>query len=89
MLPRTARTMLSRFAPQHYLTGFGNEVRLGDIGEIKRNGRAVMHVQSQGGGGLMQVRWRGAALAQFDGHRWFSPAGPDLKSCTSSTASRR
>jgi transglutaminase-like putative cysteine protease len=79
VLPRTARTMLSRFAPRHYLTGFGNEVRLGDLGEIKRNGRAVMHVKSQGGGGLMQVRWRGAALAKFDGHRWFSPAGPDEK----------
>jgi hypothetical protein len=79
VLPRTARTMLSRFAPHRYLTGFGNEVRLGDIGEIKRNGRAVMHIRSQGGGGLMQVRWRGAALAKFDGHRWFSLSGPEEK----------
>jgi transglutaminase-like putative cysteine protease len=79
VLPRTARSMLGRFAPQHYLTGFGNEVRLGDLGEIKRSGRAVMHVRSAGGSGLMQVRWRGASLSHFDGHRWFSPSGPEIK----------
>ncbi len=79
VLPRTARSMLGRFAPQHYLTGFGSEVRLGDLGVIKRSGRAVMHIRSAGGAGLMQVHWRGAALSQFDGHRWFSGPEPDLR----------
>ncbi len=79
VLPRTARSMLGKFAPQHYLTGFGSEVRLGDLGEIKRSGRAVMHIRSAVGAGLMQVRWRGAALSQFDGHRWFSAPGPEMK----------
>ncbi len=79
VLPRTARAMFGKFAPQNYLTGFGNEVRLGDLGKIKRSGRAVMHIRSAGGVGLMQVRWRGGALSQFDGQRWFNAPGPDLR----------
>jgi transglutaminase-like putative cysteine protease len=76
VLPRTARAALERFVPQRYrLPGFSNEVRLGQIGEIKQSSAPVMHVRSYGGEGLLQVRWRGAALTQFDGKRWFNPPG--------------
>ncbi len=38
-----------------------------------------MHIRSANGAGLMQVRWRGAALSQFDGHRWFSSSERDVR----------
>src|SRR5262249_35749677 len=78
VLPRTARAALSRFAPgPFHLTGFSNQVRLGEIGVIKRSGRAVMHVRAEGGLPLTHVRWRGATLTRFDGSRWFNPPAPE------------
>ena len=76
ILPRTARAALERFVPQRYhMPGFANGITLGQIGEIKRNSAAVMHIQTDPpGDGLMSVRWRGAALSRFDGRRWDNPA---------------
>ena len=74
VLPRTARAAFERFVPQRYrLTGFSNSVTLGEIGEIKQSSAAVMHVRSYQGEGFLPVKWRGAALAEFDGTRWFNP----------------
>jgi transglutaminase-like putative cysteine protease len=74
VLPRTARAALQRFAPQRYhIPGFANEVKLGEIGEIKLRGTPVMHIRAYDGGRFLAVRWRGAALAKFDGTRWFNP----------------
>src|SRR5208282_4643077 len=79
VLPRTARAALERFVPQRYhLTGFSNVVTLGQIGEIKKNGAPVMHVRSYQGEGLLQVYWRGAALADFDGKTWSNPPEGDV-----------
>ncbi len=79
VLPRTARAALARFVPQRYhLAGFSNVVTLGEIGEIKRSSAPVMHVRSYQGEGLLQVRWRGTSLAEFDGRRWFNPPGGDV-----------
>ncbi|MGH9592279.1 MAG: DUF3488 domain-containing protein, partial [Bryobacteraceae bacterium] len=76
VLPRTARAALQRFAPERYhIPGFANEVRLGEIGEIKLRSTPVMHIRAYPRGGFLAVRWRGAALAQFDGTRWFNPPG--------------
>ncbi|MGD1094066.1 MAG: DUF3488 and transglutaminase-like domain-containing protein [Bryobacteraceae bacterium] len=76
VLPRTARAALDRFVPQRYhLTGFSNVVTLGEIGEIKRSSAAVMHVRSYQSDGLLEVRWRGTALADFDGRQWSNPPG--------------
>ena len=73
ILPRTARAALGRFAPQRqHLAGFSNSVTLGEIGEIKRNSTPVMHVRSYQGEGFLPVKWRGSALAEFDGRRWFN-----------------
>ena len=78
VLPRTARAALERFVPQQYrLTGFSNSVTLGEIGEIKQSMQPVMHVRSYQREGFLPVRWRGAALAMFDGKRWFNPEGQD------------
>src|SRR5580704_7952140 len=76
VLPRTARAALDRFVPQRYhLTGFSNVVTLGEIGEIKRSSATVMHVRSYQSDGLLEVRWRGTALADFDGRQWSNPPG--------------
>jgi len=72
VLPRTARAALERFVPARYhLPGFANEVTLGQLGEIKQSSAPVMHIQKYRGEGLLDVRWRGAALTEFDGKRWF------------------
>jgi hypothetical protein len=76
VLPRTARAVLKNFAPERYhIPGFANEVKLGEIGEIKLRSTPVMHIRAYPGGGFLAVRWRGAALAKFDGTRWFNPPG--------------
>jgi len=78
VLPRTARAAFERFAPARYhLTGFSNNVTLGEIGRIKQSSAPVMHVRSYQGEGFLPVRWRGAALAEFDGQRWFNPQGQE------------
>jgi transglutaminase-like putative cysteine protease len=78
VLPRTARAAFERFVPQRYhLPGFANEVTLGQIGEIKQNSAPVMHVHRYNGEGMLDVRWRGAALTEFTGKVWFNSPGKD------------
>ena len=78
ILPRTARAAFARLGPPGIrLTGFSNSVTLGEIGQIKQNNTPVMHVRSYQNEGFLPVKWRGAALAEFDGTRWFNPPEPD------------
>lgn len=74
ILPRTADAALSRLAahPIH-LPGFSNEVTLGEIGEIKTSSRPIMHVRIFSRETLAGLKWRGAALTEFDGKRWSNP----------------
>jgi hypothetical protein len=74
LLPRTARAALQHILSHRYhLAGFSNEVTLGEIGEIKKQDTPVMHVKM---GAMLErqsaLHWRGSALSQFDGHRWFN-----------------
>jgi transglutaminase-like putative cysteine protease len=74
VLPRTARAAFQRLIPRRYhLPGFANEVTLGEIGEIKQSSTPVMHVMPYSGGSVLNARWRGSSLAEFDGKRWFNP----------------
>ncbi len=76
VLPRTARALLQNVAPDRYhIPGFTNEVKLGEIGQIKLRGTPVMHIRAYPRGGFLAARWRGAVLAKFDGTRWFNPKG--------------
>ena len=74
LLPRTAEAAFSRLiSHRFYLPGFSSEVTLGEFGEIKTASRPVMHIRifsSETPGGL---KWRGRALAEFDGKRWSEP----------------
>jgi hypothetical protein len=54
------------------MTGFTENVELGQIGEIKKNSQVVMRVQTGKPLGYNLLRWRGIALTTFDGKRWSS-----------------
>lgn len=57
-------------------TGFSDRVRLGEVGEIKKNESVVMRVQFTRNGKLYRpdskVLWRGVALDHYDGNTWSS-----------------
>jgi hypothetical protein len=77
ILPRTARAALSWITPSmSRVSGFGNEVVLGQSGPIRRSSEVVMHYQFKGGVRPIGLRWRGTALAEFDGLRWFNTQQP-------------
>src|SRR5208282_3167289 len=64
---------LSRAGMQSTLmSGFTDNVELGEIGEIKKNTAVVMRVKTGNPVNYPLLRWRGIALTNFDGHRWFS-----------------
>ena len=76
LIPRFTAGYLGGFNLQPSLmSGFSDNVELGQIGEIKKNRRVVMRVRVEGGPARMRnVRWRGIALTTFDGKRWFTGA---------------
>ncbi|HLZ11752.1 MAG TPA: DUF3488 and transglutaminase-like domain-containing protein [Candidatus Acidoferrum sp.] len=54
------------------MSGFSDDVELGEIGEIKKNTAVVLHVQTGEPVEYDRLRWRGIALATFDGAKWSS-----------------
>jgi transglutaminase-like putative cysteine protease len=72
--PRFSAGYLGRASLQPTLmTGFSDDVELGQIGEIKKNSAVVMRVRTGKPVGFPLLRWRGIALSNFDGKRWYSP----------------
>jgi protein-glutamine gamma-glutamyltransferase len=72
--PRFSAGYLSRANLQPSLmTGFTDDVELGQIGEIKKNPTVVMRVKTGRPVGYSMLRWRGIALSTFDGKRWTTP----------------
>jgi len=71
--PRFSAGYLGRasFSPS-LMSGFTENVELGQIGEIKKNSAVVMRVQTGKPIGYDRLRWRGIALTTFDGKRWTS-----------------
>src|ERR1035437_4930522 len=75
ILPRTAEAAFSRLiAHRVFLPGFSNQVNLGDIGEIKTSSRPMMHIRIWSALAVAPMKWRGAALSDFDGKRWTDPS---------------
>jgi len=69
--PRFSAGYMGRTNLQHSLmTGFSDDVELGQIGEIKKNATVVMRVKTGQPVGYPLLRWRGIALSTFDGKRW-------------------
>ena len=73
-LPRTARAAFQHFVSHRYhLVGFSNHVMLGEIGEVKKESVPVMHVKmDRPEDRSLALKWRGAALAEFNGRAWFN-----------------
>src|SRR5438046_3022168 len=73
-VPRFTAGYLGRasFSPS-LMSGFTENVELGQIGEIKKNSTVVMRVQTGKPVNYDRLRWRGIALTTFDGRRWSSP----------------
>ncbi len=71
--PRFSAGYFGRVSLQPSLmTGFSDDVELGQIGKIKKNSAVVMRVKTAQFSGRGRVRWRGIALTTFDGKRWFT-----------------
>src|SRR5207245_5174152 len=55
-----------------FVSGFSNDVNLGQIGVIQQSSAVVMHVTIEGGAvDAQNLKWRGTALEKFDGQRWY------------------
>ncbi len=75
VLPRTTRAALQAWIdPRYHLTGFSNQVVLGQIGEIRMRREPVMHVRVEGNDSIEGIKWRGAALVEFNGRAWQTKA---------------
>jgi len=74
-VPRVSTGYLGAYAPGGQLaTGFGDSVRLGQIGEIQQSNSMVMHAQIEGDtSGAYDLKWRGLTLSLFDGRNWSNP----------------
>src|SRR5713101_4110689 len=73
LFPRFTAGYFGRANPlPSLMTGFSDEVELGQIGEIKKNSAVVMRVKTGLFGASYRLRWRGIALTTFDGKRWSS-----------------
>jgi transglutaminase-like putative cysteine protease len=75
LLPRMSAGYLGAYSfGTDFSSGFSDRVQLGQIGQIQQSNAVVMHVQIDGDtGGRYDLRWRGVALAHFDGHAWSNP----------------
>src|SRR5437764_3171058 len=78
--PRFSAGYMGRvsFSPS-LMTGFTEDVELGQIGEIKKSSTVVMRVETDKPIGYEWLRWRGIALTTVDGKRWSSNAGKPQK----------
>jgi protein-glutamine gamma-glutamyltransferase len=74
VIPRVHAGYLSGFNLQPSLiSGFSDDVELGEIGQIKSSNAVVMRIKVQGDPALAQdVHWRGIVLTTFDGRRWYT-----------------
>ena len=72
VLPRMSAGYMGAYSfGTDFSTGFSDRVQLGRIGQIQQSNAVVMHVQIDGDKvGTYDLRWRGVALADFDGHSW-------------------
>lgn len=73
LIPRFSTGYMSALNLQPtMMTGFSEEMTLGTIGQIQQNPSVVMRIKVDGNPAqAADIHWRGMALTQFDGKRWF------------------
>lgn len=76
LIPRFTTGYLSAFNLRPTLmTGFSDNVTLGEIGRIQQDSSVVMRIHVDGNPATGQdIHWRGIVLTTFDGRHWFNPA---------------
>src|SRR5579883_1931183 len=80
LIPRTARAAALWFpSSSHGITGFTNRIDLGRFGEIVKDDRTVMRVRPYSSAMPLNLKWRGAALSDFDGKVWTEPLTTGLR----------
>jgi protein-glutamine gamma-glutamyltransferase len=79
LIPRFTTGYLSAFNLRpNLMTGFTDDVTLGEIGQIQQNTSVVMRIHVYGDPARAQdVHWRGIVLTNFDGKHWFTPPWRD------------
>jgi len=76
VIPRFTTGYLSALNLQPALmTGFSDNVTLGEIGQIQKSSSVVMRIRIDGDSRKGEdIHWRGIGLTTFDGKRWFTPS---------------
>ncbi|MCE5308931.1 MAG: DUF3488 and transglutaminase-like domain-containing protein [Acidobacteriales bacterium] len=78
VLPRTARAAFRHLVPDRYrVPGFSNQIVLGEAAQLPSARTPIMHVRFFTPGRYDGLKWRGEALREFDGRRWYNPPGGD------------
>jgi protein-glutamine gamma-glutamyltransferase len=74
LIPRFTTGYLSAFNLHPTLmTGFSDDVTLGEIGQIQQDSSVVMRIHVNGDPASAEgVHWRGIVLTTFDGRHWFN-----------------
>jgi len=71
VMPRYTAGYFSNMAQGQTLSGFSNNVSLGEIGTIKQSTQVVMHVKiNEAPKNVPLLRWRGRGMTRFDGKVW-------------------
>ncbi len=81
LIPRTARAAANLFPSGPRVTGFTNSIDLGGFGDIARiakDTRPVLRIKPYNTTLPPNLKWRGTALADFDGRRWSEHPTRDL-----------
>ncbi|HXW54749.1 MAG TPA: DUF3488 and transglutaminase-like domain-containing protein [Candidatus Cybelea sp.] len=80
LIPRFTTGYLSAFnLHPNPLTGFSDDVSLGEIGRMQQNTSVVMRIRVDGDPARAEdMHWRGIILTNFDGRRWFTPEHQQL-----------
>lgn len=75
LIPRfTAGYMSAINLQRTAMTGFSDDVALGEIGKIQKDSTVVMRIRVEGDPARAHdIHWRGIVLTNFDGKRWFTP----------------
>jgi transglutaminase-like putative cysteine protease len=71
MIPRVGTGYFTRAVSSPLLlSGFNDDVKLGDIGQLKLSSAVVMHAKRLSGTPFAILKWRGVTLDTFDGKDW-------------------
>jgi transglutaminase-like putative cysteine protease len=76
LIPRFTAGYMSalNLQPSSLMSGFTENVELGEIGQIKKSSAVVMRIRVSGDPASAEaIHWRGIALTDFDGKRWSTP----------------